>query len=72
MDSAAGSQTIGDAPQADHLDESVVVARPAGVVVTSFANAIIKEHTQEWRRHLIGVHPFNQSAASDLHLDKIV
>ena len=66
-----GGQAIGHASQSDHLDISVVIPGSACVVVAPVGNAIIDEHAEEWRRHVIGVHALDDPIPGDLDVDEM-
>lgn len=65
------TEAIRHAPQPHHLNEGVVVTGAARVVVQSLLDAIIDEHAEEWRGHVVGVHPFDEAAAPDLQVNEM-
>src|ERR1035441_768689 len=66
-----GAEAGGHAAPADHLDEGIIVAGAAGVVIPSFEDAIINQHAEKRGRHLVGVHPSDEPTAAHLDFDEM-
>ena len=70
-EAAERGEGIGDRPDPDGLDERVVVARAAGVVVAPLRDAVVRQDREERRRHLGRVEALDELVAPDLHLDEV-